>query len=168
MKQSSGGGKRRRPKGKQAEEPALSPAQQLREALEELRDRQQRRKRRRGGKRRHIDDYRELVLDESVPGKMTEALIDLTQAAHRDRRRLVGDEKRRIELPRELGEGKGTDDPQQRAARAAQALREAMRKKGVAERTHYYPASARSQTGEIDRTYSLDTRRRRRRPPSRS
>ncbi len=152
----------RRPAGEQPR----SAAEQLREALQELQERPAARKRRKRhpGERAHIDEYRELVLDAARPGELSRALLELTGTSYRGRHRLVADEVRRVELP--VGEKEGSaghGDVRQTAARAAHEIRERMRKQGIHERTHYYSARERRETGEIDRTYELDRTQGRRR-----
>ena len=134
-----------------------SPAEELRAALEELRERKERRRRTRRGKRRHVDDYRELVIEGDRRGALSDALLNLTAESHRNRRLLLAEEKRRTELPAAQQSGTRPEDAQAQARRAADELREDMRRRGVRERTHYYSASERSETGEVDRTYHVDT-----------
>lgn len=43
------------------------------------------------------------------------------------------------------------------AGEAIKEMREDMRRRGVRDRKHYYTESERPQTGEIDRTYEVDT-----------
>jgi hypothetical protein len=146
----------RRGRAKAVRPASRSPREELRAALEELRDRRERKRGKRRGKQRHVDDYRELVLEASHPGGLSEALLDLTQSTHQNRHRLLGDERPRLELPGGLtGRGGSAEDARRQALRAAREMREEMRKRGVAERAHYYSASERRETGEIERTYKL-------------
>jgi len=133
-----------------------SPAEEMKGALEELRDRRERSRRRTRGRRRHIDDYRELVIEGDERGTLSEALLKLTAESHRNRHLLLAEETRRSELPSESQSGTGPGDAQAQAERAVEELREDLRKRGAPERTHYYRASERRETGEVDRTYVVD------------
>jgi hypothetical protein len=97
------------------------------------------------------------VLDGTRPEKLPESLLDLTKLSYRARQHLAAQEESRVELP------STAEDPEtaraklrRQAENATQHVKEDMRKKGLAERDHYYSASERSQTGEIDGTYDLD------------
>jgi hypothetical protein len=128
-------------------------AEQLRNAIAELGLGEPAGRRKPGGKRRHIDDYRELVLDGTTGDGLADALMDLTQQAHANRRRLLPEERPAMELPRVKSGSRR--DAKREAAKAARDLRDQMKRDGVRERTHYYSAVERAETGEIDRTYDL-------------
>jgi uncharacterized protein HemY len=141
-----------KPDRNQTEGKPQSAADQLRAALNELseppRDRRLRRH-----KQHHIDDYRETVLDSSDSTPLSQALLELTEQTHGNRHRLLPEEAPTVKLS-----GAGAEDresAQRRAEKAAQDLRENMKKGGVRERTHYYSATERRETGEIDRTYQI-------------
>jgi hypothetical protein len=55
-----------------------------------------------------------------------------------------------VELPRKKAGSR--NDPQGEATQAVCDLRRRMKKHGLGERTHYYSAVERAETGEIDRT----------------
>ena len=113
---------------------------------------------RRRGKRRkqHIDSYHELQLDGADPADLPGSLLEVTGQSFADRHRLLPDEATRTKLSPLKGEGEAA---RRMAAhdldRASQHVKEDMRKRGTKERTHYYSASERSQTGEVDRTYDV-------------
>jgi hypothetical protein len=114
--------------------------------------------RRRGKLRKqHIDSYHELQLDGADPADLPVSLLEVTSQSFADRRRLLADEATRTELSPLKGEGEAA---RRMAAhdldRASQHMKEDMRKRGAKERAHYYSASERSQTGEVDRTYDVD------------
>ena len=129
-----------------------SAADQLRAALHELSETPQD-KRFSRGKQRHVDDYRELVLRKEQP-PLSQSLLELTQETHRNRHRLLEEEPEKLALPEEPKEAGQT--AQRRAQAAVRQLREDMRRHGIPERTHYYRARERAETGEIDRTYTID------------
>ncbi len=140
----------------------LAPADELRAALNDLHsDRQKKRKHR--GKQHHVDDYRELVLDSSSTTGFSEALTQLVKESRQNRARLLPEEKPIVSLT-------STPDAatRQQAARQAQSaardLKQVMTKRGIKERTHYYSATERRETGEIDRTYQIRRPGRPRRP----
>ncbi|MFB3883168.1 MAG: hypothetical protein ACE149_18015 [Armatimonadota bacterium] len=110
-------------------------------------------KRQGGGKQRHIDDYRELVLDGAGKDGLADALMALNQQAHANQSRLLPDEPPPVRLatPRRGS----TFDPQAIGTEAARDLRRQMAEAGMDEPTHYYAARERAEVGEIDRTYSL-------------
>lgn len=114
--------------------------------------------RRRGKLRKqHIDSYHELQLDGADPADLPRSLLEVTNQSFADRRRLLADEATRTKLSPLKGEGEAA---RRMAAhdldRASQHMKEDMRRRGAKERAHYYSASERSQTGEVDRTYDVD------------
>jgi len=148
----SAGRKSDKPERNQAEAQPRSAADQLRAALNELseppRDRRLRRY-----KHRHVDDYRETVLDGNDSTPLSQALLELTEQTHGNRHRLLPKEAPIVKLSSEGEENRAS--AQRRADKAAQDLRESMKKRGVRERTHYYSATERREVGEIDRTYKI-------------
>ena len=156
MGKKSRAGRRGKPRKRQRREPTASPRNQLRRSLEELRDRQEVKKPQGRVERRHVDDYRELSLDGTDPGQLSGALLDLTQRSYTNRDRFESEEKARLRLPQvDAEEEVAAEKLQREAERAVKQAREEMRKRGVKEREHYYSASERSQTGEVDRTYEI-------------
>jgi hypothetical protein len=143
---------RRKPdQNKESTQPA-SAADQLRAALHELSQTPTDRRFRRG-QQRHVDDYRELVLrGEQTP--LSEALLELTQETHRNRHRLLEEEPQKLALCKQPG--KAAETAQHLAQEAVHEFREDMRRHGIPERSHYYSARERRETGEIDRTYTID------------
>ena len=110
------------------------------------------------GKQRHIDDYREVVLDGTKPGEFSQALLEVTASSYADRKRLLADEPKRTELKRKgSGPAPSAKQVQAEAQREARKLKKAMAKKGVPEREHYYRAGERLEVGEVDRTYDVET-----------
>jgi hypothetical protein len=151
-----------RPRKKQKKDrprPAATPAEELKSAFQQLRDQRDRRVRKgKTGKQRHIDDYRELVLDGTKPGEFSQALLEVTARSYADRKRLLADEPKRTELKQKgSGPAPSAKQVQAEAEREARKLKKAMAKKGVPEREHYYPAADRFDAGEIDRTYDVET-----------
>lgn len=148
-----------------ARQPPPSAAQELKGALERLHERQAERKRK-GKKKwkpkqRHIDDYWELCLDRTRTDGFADALLDVTASSYVARKRLLADEAPRVELPdRARGAPSTPEQAQQEAARAAEQVKRRRDKKGAPAQEHYYPARERSETGEIDRTYQVDRRKR--------
>jgi hypothetical protein len=104
-------------------------------------------------RRRHVDDYRELVLDGTASRGLADALMELTRETYANRRRLLPEERPAMELPRVKSGGRR--HAQREAAKAARDLRDQMKRDGAPERAHYYSAVERAETGEIDRTYDL-------------
>ena len=141
-----------KPDRNRAEGQPQSAADQLRAALNELseppRDRRLRRH-----KQQHIDDYRETVLDGSDSTPLSQALLQLTEQTHGNRHRLLPDEAPTVQLSDAGAEDR--ESAQRTAGKAAQDLRENMKKRGARERTHYYSATERREVGEIDRTYKI-------------
>ena len=116
-----------------------------------------RRGKRRKQRKQHIDSYHELNLDGSDPAGLPGSLLEVTGQSFADRHRLLPDEATRTKLSHLKGEGEAA---RRMAAhdvdRASQHMKEDMRKRGTKERAHYYSASERSETGEVDRTYDVD------------
>jgi len=141
-----------KPDRNQAEGQPRSAADRFRAALNELseppRDRRLGRH-----KQHHIDDYRETVLDGSDSTPLSQALLELTEQTHGNRHRLLPEEAPTVTLSDAGAEDR--ESARRRAGRAAQDLRENMKKRGVRERTHYYSAAERREVGEIERTYSI-------------
>lgn len=133
----------------------LSPADQLRAALGELADTPRDSRGKGRGKRRHVDDYREHLLNSSDDRPLSEALLDLTQETHRRRRRLLPDETPTVRLP----EGRQAKDPQGIANEATGEIEDDMKRHGIPGPTHYYSARERRETGEVDRTYEIGRKR---------
>jgi len=147
-----------KPDRNRAEGQPQSAADQLRAALDELSEPS--RDRRLGRhKQHHIDDYRETVLDGSDSTPLSQALLELTEQTHGNRHRLLPDEAPTVQLS-DAG-AQDRESAQRRAGKAAQDLRDNMKKGGVRERTHYYSATERREVGEIDRTYKIPPRPRR-------
>jgi len=146
---------------------AKSPAEELREAVQDLKARQETIRLRHPGKQHHIDDYRELQIDGTRPEQFSSALMDLTRNSYANRERLDSDGKPRTELPAD--EADQDDDPERlrrRVKNEADEIKEDMKKRGARERKHYYSASERGEVGEIDRTYRIP-KDRKHRPPGR-
>jgi len=115
----------------------------------------------RAGKQHHIDDYHEVVLDGAGKEGLADALMALNQQTHANRSRLLPEEPPAVRLPR-AKPGRRVD-PQAEGTSAARELRKQMKEGGLRERTHYYSAVERAETGEIDRTYELGRPLRRKR-----
>ena len=113
----------------------------------------------RAGKQHHIDDYHEVVLDGAGKEGLADALMALNQQTHANRSRLLPEEAPALRLPQTKPGSRV--DPQAEGTSAARELRKQMKEGGLRERTHYYSAIERAETGEIDRTYELG------RPPRR-
>ena len=141
-----------KPDRNQAESRPQSAEDQLRAALNELSEPPLDRRLRRH-KQRHVDDYRETVLDGSDSTPLSQALLELTEQTHGNRHRLLPEEAPTVKLRDAAVEDR--ESAQRRAEKAAQDLRENMKKRGVRERTHYYSATERREVGEIDRTYKI-------------
>jgi hypothetical protein len=124
----------------------------LRDALSEISEGKQEVDRRYGSKQRHVDDYREQVIDGADGGPVSEALMRLTEETHGKRDRLLPEQRPRVRLS---GEALSRDEARQAAEEAAEGFREDLKKRGARERTHYYPATERQQAGEVDRTYRV-------------
>jgi hypothetical protein len=124
----------------------------LRDALSEISEGKQEVDRRYGSKQRHVDDYREQVIERSEREDVSDALMRLTEETHGKRDRLLPEQRQRVRLS---GEALSRDEAQDAAEEAAQEFRDELKKRGGRERTHYYPATERQQTGEVDRTYRV-------------
>jgi hypothetical protein len=133
-----------------------SSADLLRDALSEIGDGKQEMDRRYRSKQKHVDDYEEVVIDPSEREPLSDALMKLTGETHSNRHRLLPEERPSVKLPSDTRKGKGgREEAQQTADEAAKEFRDELRKHGIPERTHYYPATERQQTGEVDRTYRV-------------
>jgi hypothetical protein len=133
----------------------LTPAEEMKAALEELQVQQSRtRSRGRRKKQRHVDEYRELLLDGAKDVQLSDALVSLTHETHKNRGRLLEEEGPTVEVTEDANDS--GEDAQGRADRAAKDFKEYLDREGVRERTHYYSPTERAQTGEIDRTYDTD------------
>ena len=116
-----------------------------------------RRGKRRKQRKQHIDSYHELHLNGVDPADLPGSLLEVTRQSFTDRHRLLADEAKRTKLDPLKGEGEAARRMAARNLdRASQDIKEDSRKRGTKERTHYYSASERSQTGEVDRTYDVD------------
>lgn len=155
---------RRQPR-KDSGDPA-SPAEVLRDAVQDVKARQETVRRRRPGRQHHIDDYRELQIDGTKPEHFSSALMDLTAGSYANRQRLDSDGKPRTELPAEGAEQVDPERLKERIKKDADEVREGMKRRGARERKHYYSASERGEVGEIDRTYRIG-KDRKDRPPRR-
>ncbi len=127
---------------------------ELRAAFNDFQSQHERKQRKRRGKQHHVDDYRELVLDSSSTTGLSEALSQLVTETRQNRARLLPEEKPIISL----AGGTNTSNRKEAAREAESAskdLKVQMAKRGIEERTHYYSASERRETGEIDRTYEI-------------
>jgi hypothetical protein len=154
--------KPRRPRGKRddrREARPSSPADVLRQALEEMQEGEQTSRRAGWRERQHVDDYREVAVDGMREG-LSEALLRLTEEAHTNRDRLLEEQRPKTQLPR--ARRGGGEDPQNEAEAAAREIKEEMDRLGIEEQTHYYTARERAETGEVDRTYQVDNRVRKR------
>ncbi len=148
--------RRRKDKGERKREPdPRSPTDLLRDALTEISEGKEEVDRRYRSKQRHVDDYRELVIKRSERENLSDALMKLTQETHSNRQRLLPEEEPSVKLSGGIKGQGGRKEAQQTAAEAAKEYREDLRKHGIRERTHYYPATERQQTGEVDRTYDV-------------
>jgi hypothetical protein len=123
-------------------------------ALEALRQSHARKLKQSKRGRKHTDDSHDLVITPENSADPTSALLDLTAQSYADRKQYDAGEKVRVELA-SAGE-RSPEDTQSEAERASQAHVADMKKKGVKLREHYYSATERSQTGEIDRTYDAE------------
>jgi len=143
---------RRRRRGKPKAGP--SPQELLRSAVAELGIREQDPKRLRSRKQRHIDDYRELVVDGAEKVRLSDALMEVAQDSQANRN-LQPDEQVRTALPsRPAG---STDEESRRdAKKAAREVEQQMGEKWVRSQQHYYKPNERGQTGEVDRTYVIE------------
>ena len=130
-----------------------SAGQELRAALEELtaapgKD---------AKKRRHVDDYQEFSVDGSDENPLSQALAELTQDAYQRRERLLPDEPKTMSLR----EDRDAKTPQRLADTVMGEMDRDMRDLGISPSTHYYAASERRETGEVDRTYDVGGKSRR-------
>ncbi|MBN1461741.1 MAG: hypothetical protein JXA57_19600 [Armatimonadetes bacterium] len=103
------------------------------------------------GKRRHVDDYREFFVDGGENNPLSQALSDLTQDAYDRRERLLPEQPKTVPLR----EDRDATTPQRLADKMTGELKRDMKESGLAPSTHYYSASERKETGEVDRTYEV-------------
>ncbi len=162
--------KRRKDKGERRRDPdSHSPADLLRDALTEISEGKEEVDRRYRSKQRHVDDYSELVIKRSKREPLSDALMKLTQETHNNRQRLLAEERPSVKLSGGVRKGEGgRKEAQRTAAEAAKEFRDELRKHGGRERTHYYPATERQQTGEVDRTYRVPPAKRKKRDDRRA
>ena len=139
-----------------------SPADEIRAAFSEFSEASRLQRPDRRAKRHHVDDYRELVLEEGAGANLSEALSDLTRQTHENRHRLLDEEPPSLSLPKGKP-GEAPLDPQREGDIASREIKDDYDRLGVDPPTHYYSAKDRRETGEIDRTYRLDRPRKRRR-----
>jgi len=148
----------RRRRGRRERQREPSAQELLRSALEELQEQRQD-PRRPPGKQRHIDDFRELVVDGAQNVQLSQALLELTQDSHANRKQLL-DEQERLVLRRRRSTS--TDDATRREAeQAAKEMKQEMDEHGVRPREHYYSPSERLEVGEVDRTYVIQSKEKR-------
>lgn len=133
-----------------------TPAQQLKSALEELRYGHEHTRKRAKGKQRHIDDYREVVIKGDQSEHMTDALASLTADGYL-RRGVLQEEDNRVNL--RPGREVSADEIQQEATQASDEIMGEFNRLGETPDEHYYKATERFETGEIDRTYEIETKR---------
>jgi len=132
--------------------------QQMLEQLQAQREKRERMDKRNKHlpRQRHIDDFRELRLDGTKAEGLSEALLDLTADSYAKRDPLTGEHRYVLEGHSGVRRGFGSDEDARKAAeRAAAKQRQMMRQKGLRDDEHYYRASERRETGEIDRTYQV-------------
>ena len=156
-------GRWRRPQERRRE---ATPQELLQDALAQLHERQQVAKKHKvKGRRHHTDEYRELVVDGAKNINMPEALLDLTRDALANRERSA-EEGQRTQLPSRRGPI--TDEASRlEAERAAKEMGDEMKRHGMTPGAHYYTTSERVQTGEIDRTYLVEDKKKRPGRPNR-
>lgn len=134
----------------------LTPAQQLKSALEELSYGHERARKQAKGKQRHIDDYREVVIKGDQSEHMTEALASLTADSYLRRGSLQEEEERASLRP---GKEASPEEIQQQATQASDQIMGEYNRLGETPDEHYYKATERFETGEIDRTYEIEAKR---------
>jgi hypothetical protein len=142
----------------------VTPAQQLKSALEELSYGHERARKQAKGKQRHIDDYRELVIKGDQSEHMTDALASLTADSYL-RRGVLEEEEKRVRLRPE--EKASAEEIQQEATQASDEIMGEYNRLGETPDEHYYKATERFETGEIDRTYEVEKKRPQALPPKR-
>jgi len=113
------------------------------------------------GKRRHVDDYREFFVDKRDDSPLSEALSALTQDAYQRRARLLPEEVKTVSLR----EDRDASTPQRLADKMTGEMKRDIKEAGLTPSTHYYSASERKETGEVDRTYEVDPTPRKRGKP---
>lgn len=114
-----------------------------------------RRSRRGGGKQHHIDEYREVSLGRAGDDNLSEALMQLLEETRANSSRLLPEKAPVFQLPEE--EGHDPADIQAQGTRAARSLRRMMEEGGIPLDTHYYTERERLETGEVNRTYDVDS-----------
>jgi len=107
--------------------------------------------RKRGKPRRHADDYKEYLLSSSNDTPLSQALFELTEETYQCRHRLLPDEVPSLALRKD----RAAETPQGVADEATREIEDDMKHLGILGPTHYYSASERRETGEIDRTYDV-------------
>jgi hypothetical protein len=135
-----------------------TPEEQMRVALEALRDRQARKLKKGHRERTHVTDHRDLVITKDHTAEMPDALADLTAQAYANRKHTQGDEVTRTELRPTTGE-----PPSEAAAEAAREIERGTSAEDLeaARQGHYYSQRERRETGEVERTYSIEEAKRR-------
>jgi hypothetical protein len=147
--------KKRRP-------PPATPAQQLKSALEELSFGHERARKRMKGKRHHTDDYREVVIKGDQSAHMSDDLASLTADSYL-RRGVLQDEEKRVHL--RPGKKASEAEIQQEATQASDEIMGEYSRLGETPDEHYYKATERFETGEVDRTYAIKKKRPQAPPP---
>lgn len=125
-----------------------SAADELRAALDELTAAPSKDRR----KRRHVDEYREFSVDKHDDSPLSQALFELTQDAYQRRARLLPEEPDTVPLL----EDRDATTPQHLADTVTDEMNRDMKQLGLTPSTHYYSASERKETGEVDRTYEVN------------
>lgn len=142
--------------------PPATPAQQLKSALEELSYGHERARKRMKGKRRHTDDYREVVIKGDQSVHMSDALASLTADSYL-RRGVLEDEEKGVHL--RPGKKASEAEVQQEATQASDEIMGEYNRLGETPDEHYYKATERLDAGEIDRTYKIERKRPQAPPP---
>ena len=78
-------------------------------------------------------------------------VFELTEDAYQRRERLLPEDRQTIPLR----DDRDAKTPQGLADTVTAEMTEDMKRLGIAEDTHYYRASERHETGEVDRTYEV-------------
>jgi hypothetical protein len=139
--------------GKKKRPEPVTPAEQMKYALEELRYGQERRRKKAKAKTRHTDDYRELVIKGDQSKHLPDALASLTAESF-VRRSALEEDKERINL--RAAKRASDEEVRQEAENASGEMIEELTKLGETPDEHYYSASERLEVGEIDRTYEIE------------
>ncbi len=143
-----------------------SEAEALRLAFEELGRRHHERQKHQQLRRHHTDDFRELRIDHADPEHLPEDLLHLTADTYEHRADYRGqqdEQTARVDLTQPSGAADGATE----AARASEAAKADMEKKGIKLREHYYRTAERQQTGEIQETFEVPPAAGDRTPPTR-